>query len=209
LLFLFALLLFTSDLLLNFSLDISDLPEPGEDWTELQRTSEVTPEYDALERSELVFRVKISDDYFVTPQDMEDLYSDTDEIEYREHVLDLESGDHALAQAWTHKNTTNKKAALWVIGRADGFTHAHVAKELFFGKGVDLYVLNWRFNGRCLNRGFIDNPYYISHNPCGDIDVYNEEVGLILDLIGESGPYETVLGYAHSTGAPILLNYII
>lgn len=102
-------------------------------------------------------------------------------------------------KSWTHKKTNNKKAALWLIGRGDGFNHPHVAKELFFGKGMDLYVLNWCFNGRCLNC------YYNSHNPCGDIDVYNEEVALILDLIRESGPYETVLGYAHSTGASILL----
>jgi alpha-beta hydrolase superfamily lysophospholipase len=194
---------------MKFSLSLSDLPEPGAPWLELKRTSEATPEYSALIGSELVFRVKVSDDFFVTPQDMKELYADTDEIEYREHVLDLKNGDHALAQAWRHKNSTNKKAALWVIGRGDGFTHAHVAKELFLGKGVDLYVVNWRNNGRNLNRGFIDNPHHNSHNPVGDVDVYNEEVGLTMDLIKDSGPYETVLGYAHSTGGAILLNYVI
>jgi alpha-beta hydrolase superfamily lysophospholipase len=61
-----------------------------------------------------------------------------------------------------------------------------------------------------------------SHNKYGDFNCYNDQVAQALQLIqqqtkdsgaegeGSSTPYyKTLLGYAHSTGGPVLLNYLM
>ena len=62
-------------------------------------------------------------------------------------------GTLAMAQVWMHKNANATQAALWVIRRTDGFQHSHVVRELLLDQGMDLFVLNWRYNGMNILRG--------------------------------------------------------
>ena len=93
--------------------------------------------------------------------------------------------------------------------------HPHVVERLFFGPAsafkMDLYVVNWRLNGLSAQRGWLTDGWYTSHNAYSDYNVYNEEVQAAIDLMIPSGGgnYNKVLGYGHSNGAPILLNYLV
>jgi hypothetical protein len=65
-------------------------------------------------------------------------------------------------------------------------------------------------NGLCPKSGWVADPHYNSHNPPGNFDTYNADIGDSLKHIQQSTQdYEKVLGYAHSTGAPIMLNFIM
>lgn len=137
-------------------------------------------------------------------------------------------GAKALLQCWRDVRggrDRRRKAVLWVLGRNDCFMHPHVAAALFFAHGYDLYVLNYRMNGQCRKRGWVFDAHFNSHVPGGTFDVYVGDIRNALsemmattpaaatdhhkDPPGSGGGYEMVIGYAHSTGAPILLNYLM
>ena len=87
--------------------------------------------------------------------------------------------------------------------------HPHVAQALFWNHGYDLYVLNYKMNGKCRKKGWVEDAHYISHNYTGNFDIYNDDIQQALDIIHGYKTYTKTLGYAHSTGAPILLNYLM
>jgi alpha-beta hydrolase superfamily lysophospholipase len=87
--------------------------------------------------------------------------------------------------------------------------HPHVAQKLFWDNGFDLYVLNYKMNGHCRKQGWVKDAHYNSHNKYGDFNVYNNDISQALDIISAYRAYDELLGYAHSTGGPILLNYIM
>ena len=87
--------------------------------------------------------------------------------------------------------------------------HPHVAQALFWDHGYDLYVLNYKMNGKCRKKGWVENAHFVSHNYTGNFDVYDDDIQQALRLIQGYKDYGKVLGYAHSTGAPILLNYLM
>jgi alpha-beta hydrolase superfamily lysophospholipase len=87
--------------------------------------------------------------------------------------------------------------------------HPHVAQKLFWDNGFDLYVLNYKMTGHCRKQGWVKDAHYNSHNKHGDFNVYNHDISQALDKISSYRKYDELLGYAHSTGAPILLNYIM
>lgn len=126
--------------------------------------------------------------------------------------------DNALLQCWNKQSdndnntTTNSKAVLWILGRNDCFMHPHVAKRLFLERGYDLYVLNYKMNGHCRKQGWVHDPHFNSHNKQGSFDVYVNDITKSLQIIAQQHggvAYETMLGYAHSTGGPVLLNYLM
>ena len=85
--------------------------------------------------------------------------------------------------------------------------HPHVATRLFFDNGYDLFVLNYKMNGECRRHGFVNDPHYNSHNFRGSFDAYIHDIDSSLEKISTN--YETLVGYAHSTGGPVLLNYLM
>lgn len=87
--------------------------------------------------------------------------------------------------------------------------HPHVAQKLLFDQGYDVYVLNYKMNGCCRQRGFVDDAHMNSHNNKGNFDVYDEDIRQAIKYIKNQSEYSRFLGYAHSTGGPILLNYLI
>ena len=226
---------FNDDILLQFNLPVEEFPPVGSGYIEYQRSTQVPSDYEETQNAQLVFRIKIEE---MTKKIVEvnDLLAATYNIgstskyagvQYDETVLDLSqtgalehnynSGmDKALVQSWRHVDGTQVQGAvLWLIGRNDCFMHTHVTDKLFFGSDsahkFDVYVLSWRNNGMAaVHRGWLTDAYYWSHNSYGDFDVYHEEVQGALDLmkphVGET--YNKVLGYGHSTGATILLNYV-
>ena len=102
-------------------------------------------------------------------------------------------------------------ALLWLPGRNDAFFHWHMLPMLQ-GCGFDLFVLSYRRVGECMRLGFVSNPMHISHTVSGDFGEYHEEMSAALNFIQGGGAgrrYKRTLGYAHSTGAPILLDYPI
>jgi hypothetical protein len=106
-------------------------------------------------------------------------------------------------------NSTLSYPVLFSSHRNDTFSHPHVVKKLFFENKFDLFVLNYKMNGHCRKHGWVKDAHFNSHNKYGTFDVYINDVEKSLDLISGCRDYGTLLGYAHSTGAPLLLNYVI
>jgi alpha-beta hydrolase superfamily lysophospholipase len=63
--------------------------------------------------------------------------------------------------------------------------------------------------GHCRKQGWVKDAHYDSHNKHGDFNVYNHDISQALDKISAYRVYDELLGYAHSTGAPVLLNCIM
>ena len=128
-----------------------------------------------------------------------------------------ENGDEstALLQYFDHDKLVDKptrsapKAILWIPGRCDGFMHPHVYDRLLKDSGYDLYVLNYRSTSKCLNKGWVSDPGHCSHNKEGDFDIYNRDIELAITEIRKRKSYDLLLGYAHSTGGPVLINYLM
>lgn len=167
-----------------------------------------------IQHAALEFSIMITDcsDRIVSPHDMEIAYSseNNDGYVYSQVILRDESSSsnsHAVLQCWKHPNST--KAVLWILGRNDCFMHPHVARPLFWSQGYDLFVLNYKMNGICRKSGFVADPHFNSHNFKGDFDVYISDIDQALDHILLQREYQVMLGYAHSTGGPVLLNYLM
>jgi alpha-beta hydrolase superfamily lysophospholipase len=171
----------------------------------------------------LSFKLMVTDgsDRVVTPAMMGQMmgtHQHDDGYEYSEVVLkdrkeEDKDGSNALVQCW--KKKSNTRAVLWVLGRNDCFMHPHVARKLFFQNGYDLYVLNYKLNGMCRSRGWVTDAHWNSHVPTGTFDTYLDDVKGALEVMSGGGGgggddgYETLLGYAHSTGGTVLLNYLM
>ena len=206
--------------LMEFLLPVEDLPEPCQEtldqpgaYTKFVRHHADDPDL------ELVFSIKVTENWLVTPEDTAALRGDTEQLAYTEQVLssvDSETPDDmALLQCWKHKEEgACNGAVLWILGRNDCFMHPHVARALFWNpsnseKRYDLYVLNYSMNGCCRRQGWVRDAHLNSHNKYGDFNRYNDQIAQALSIIKGGGDYETVLGYAHSTGGPVLLNYLM
>jgi len=210
------------DLLMEVTIPINELPQPGDGYVQFIRKSETKPEYSVMTEAEILFKVKVTEgsDRVSTKSDLIDSMIDINgTIDYGENVLELSGGDRALLQSWRHTGGQRVDGAvLWLLGRNDCYMHPHVLKDLFLvnneldddeGPRFDVYVLNWRENGLARHRGWVTDAWMTTHNKYGDFDVYLEEVGMSLQLMKELGQYNQTLGYAHSTGVTILLNWII
>lgn len=101
----------------------------------------------------------------------------------------------------------NTKALVWFIGRGDAMFHPHVV-NMFTSFGYDIYTVNYRMNGACRKHGLYTNPLHTSHCASEDFSEYDPEITYILNQVA-AGSYSTVIGYGHSTGAPVMLNYVI
>jgi len=82
--------------------------------------------------------------------------------------------------------------------------HPHVL-QLFLDNDFDLYTLDSRRCGRCIK--YLDDPRMSHHSD--DFDEYFEEFDLALNFMKAQKDYTKVVGYTHSTGAPMLVNYIM
>ncbi|KAG7348161.1 hypothetical protein IV203_016866 [Nitzschia inconspicua] len=202
------------ELLMEFTLDKADLPEPtplkDSSWTQFRKEGMGG----RLSNMVLSFRMMVTraGDQMVDKDTSRAFHQSYDGgYAYSEEVLpDATTGDdtdNALLQCWRHQsNKYPKKAVLWILGRNDVFMHPHVAARLF--QGHDLYVLNYKLNGHTRKRGWVQDAHLVSHNRKGDFNVYKEDIAAALEVL-QGIEYDQVLGYAHSTGAPILLNYLM
>ena len=200
------------DVLMRFSVPVEELPVAGDGWVDFRKQSEVESEVKAMRDCTLHFRICVSDgaDRIVSEEEFRAVHADTEERTYTEEVVDCQDGDHALIQCWRHQEGFGgDKAALWVPGRGDCFMHPHVATELFFANGIDLYVVNYCQIGKCRARGWVSDPFHISHCRSGDFSQYHDEIGGALRLMKEYKEYSAIIGYAHSTGGPVLLDYLM
>lgn len=200
--------------LMEFTLDKSELPAPtplkDSSWTEYRKAGTGG----RLSNMILSFRIMVTKaSARMVNKKTSRAFHQTAEggYAYSEEVLpDATTGDdtdNALLQCWRNQGTdAPKKAVLWILGRNDVFMHPHVAKRLF--PGHDLFVLNYKQNGQTRKRGWVLNAHLVSHNKTGDFDVYKQDIAAALEII-QATEYDQVLGYAHSTGAPILLNYLM
>ena len=221
------------ELLLEFELPVSEFPQATTDtiespgsWTKFKSSAVQTDNVDGEEKEEeepleLTYHLKLvkGTDRVVSEDETSQMLKDSSDMEYTETVIappgTTDAGeDNALLQCWKHKEG-NSAAVLWVLGRNDCFMHPHVAKQLFWdttGKQqkYDLYVLNYSMNGCCRQQGWVTDAHLNSHNKYGNFDVYNDQIESSLKIIQQSvKAYQTVLGYAHSTGGPVLLNYLL
>jgi alpha-beta hydrolase superfamily lysophospholipase len=90
--------------------------------------------------------------------------------------------------------------------------HQHMANKVFFENDYDLYVLNYKMTGQCRKKGWVPDAQFNSHCYSGNFDCYEQDIQQALDFIQSertNDKYDKFLGYAHSTGAPILLNYLM
>jgi alpha-beta hydrolase superfamily lysophospholipase len=97
----------------------------------------------------------------------------------------------------------HQSVVLWIPGRNDVFMHHHVAKTML-AQGFDLCVYNYTTS---LGVTPADRHAFASHVPSGSFDGLLEEMnGVVRDL---QSKYQTIVAYAHSTGATILTNYLL
>jgi hypothetical protein len=214
------------EVLFTLEVKADDLPEPtpvlDSSWKHYCMGEKGKDDDDSspsrIQNTAMEFSLMVTEgsDRLVSEQDMEAIYSggeSNEGYEYSEIVLVDEDeevlGDrHAVLQCWTHADST--KAVLWILGRNDCFMHPHVAKALFWSQGYDLYVLNYKMNGCCRKHGFVQDPHFVSHNPSGNFNTYISNIEQSLERInGNDKDYELLMGYAHSTGGPVLLNYLM
>jgi len=196
--------------ILNFILPRSAITTPyGGEWQNVIATSE----QGRMAGVKLLFRLRLTDmtTKIVSQELLESYLQDTPTHKYTEEILPDETSssdaDNALLQCWRSRAGASQKAVLWVLGRNDCFMHPHVIQTLFFDRGFDVFILNYRMDGACRSRGWVD-PLMNSHCKGGDFDVYFNEIGKAIDIMKEA-KYPITLGYAHSTGGPILLDYLI
>lgn len=182
----------------------SELGPDDADW--LQFTKE-----DKVSKMVFKFRVRIASKPIQSKEDFESIYNDPnlkyEEIELTDDKTKRQE-DSALLQAFRHKKGS-KKAMLWILGRNDGFMHSHVFYRLLNEPKYDLYVLNYRSSARCIRKGWVEQPFFNSHCAAGNHDAYINEISKALKTIQDTKKYDTTIGYAHSTGAPIFLNYLM
>ncbi|KAL3915158.1 MAG: hypothetical protein SGPRY_007350 [Prymnesium sp.] len=152
----------------------------------------------------------------------------------QDHILELEGGERAVVsyclaaqglerlergageeggREAVSDNTYASSAVLWIPGRNDAFFHWHLLPVLW-GAGFDLYILSYRRVGECLRMGFVPNPMHVSHCASGDFGEYHEEITAAVDFLQGGGGndvtrYSRLLCYTHSTGAAILLHYLM
>jgi len=185
----------------------------GEDWKEFVHTPKDTRGVFGVE---FVYKMRLSEctDRTVDKETMAAFLADTETVSYSEEVI--EDGDNditnnAVLQCWRHKGSSDadSKAVLWLPGRNDCFMHPHVAGPLFVEKGYDVYVLNYSAIGMCRKRGFVRNSFYNSHVKGGTFDVYIKQVEGAISIMKSHRTYGKTVGYAHSTGAPVLINFLM
>jgi alpha-beta hydrolase superfamily lysophospholipase len=98
---------------------------------------------------------------------------------------------------------TATSVVLWIPGRNDVFMHPHVAKTML-QEGFDVCVYNYTSS---LGATPADRHAFAGHVPSGTFDGLVKEMdGVVEDL---QSKYTTVVVYAHSTGALILMNYLL
>jgi len=186
----------------------ADFPTVEEGWKEFVYTPE---ESSSVEGVEFVYKIKVTDckDRINEKEDLAKFLTDTATLSYSEEVIEGEiEEDNALLQCWRHKKLSSK-AVFWFIGRSDSFMHPHVADSLWLEKGYDMYVLNYSSNGMCRKRGWCVDADYNAHNRKGDFDLYLSQVDGAIDIMNSYKKYDTMMGYAHSTGATLLINYLM
>ena len=83
--------------------------------------------------------------------------------------------------------------------------HPHVAQQLFWNHGYDLYVLNYKMNGKCRKKGWVNNAHFISHNYTGNFDVYNDDIQAALTVINGYKTYTKTTTAVKDRGVQTLL----
>lgn len=156
----------------------------------------------------LSYRIRIATKRIVSKEDFDHIFNKDPNLTYEHKVLreegSTDSSDWAWLQSFKQKKASTRKAVLWIPGRNDGFMHPHVYYRLLNDSNYDLYVLNYRSTSQCLNRGWVKDPAFCSHNKKGDFDIYISDIERAIDAMEslDGRDYETKLGYAHSTGGP-------
>lgn len=206
------------DELFHCKLPSSDFPAVGEDWKEFVYAPADTA---TVQGAELVYKIRITDckDQISGKDALAKFLVSTKDLSYSEEVVEATfKMDNAVVQCWRHTKKPASKAVLWFLGRNDCFMHPHVAKTLFTDKGYDLYVLNYSSNGMCRKRGWlageidsewVDNAFLNAHNRAGDFDLYFDQIEAAMKIMKSYKDYGKIIGYAHSTGGPVLINYLM
>ena len=102
----------------------------------------------------------------------------------------------------------NKRAILWIPGFNDSF-HNHTFVEGMMNEGYDIWLLDLRRCGAC-RRAFPGGTAPLDYHHASDLREYFEEVHKAMDIIKSREPaYDNIVGYAHSTGGLVLLEYAL
>jgi len=198
-------------LMLDYAIPTTNLPPAGGAWKEFVVGAEAAEKSVNFNDLEFIFKIRVTEctDMISSKEDLLKFCTSGKIIDYSEEVIEGEiEADNALLQCWRQKGSSSS-AVLWVLGRNDCFMHPHVAQELFIDKGYDFYVLNYSCNGLCRKRGWLENSFFNSHDRTGDFDLYLSQMEGSVSIMNSHKNYDKVLGYAHSTGGPLLINYLM
>lgn len=199
-------------LILKTTVSSGDFPAANDGWKEFVIDAKSLNDGQHFEGLEFVFKLRVSEcaDKISSKADLIEFCKSSAEIDYSEkEIITGNEKDNALLQCWRQKGSeSSSKAVLWVLGRNDCFMHPHVAKALFINKGYDIYVLNYSCDGLCRKRGWV-TPHNNSHNYSGNFDAYIKQIEGALAVAKGHKEYSKFVGYAHSTGGPVLVNYLI
>lgn len=142
----------------------------------------------------------------------EDTISSQDQLRTMESCMtevlldNLSHGNKALLRHVQRPG--NKRAMLWIPGFNDSF-HNHVYANALLGNGYDVWILDLRRCGAC-RRAFPGSTNPVDYHHTTDLKEYFEEIEKSVELMKNRTPhYDNIVGYSHSTGAIVMLNYAL
>jgi alpha-beta hydrolase superfamily lysophospholipase len=112
----------------------------------------------------------------------------------------IDKGTYVLESIHRPKN---RSVVLWIPGRNDVFMHPHVA-NVMLDRGFDICIYNYTNSLRTTPDA---SHVFACHVPSGSFDGLTREMDEVVERLHST--YETVVVYAHSTGATILANYLL
>jgi len=158
-----------------------------------------------LKEKDLTIKFKMRRD--TKPVQNEDAYKNMDLKEIKFDVngkVGYETGIQASLKY--HQAESNTKAVMYFPGLVDTFRHPHLL-DLFSSEGFDFYSLDPHGCGRTAK--YLKDPRYAHDVPEQNFDAYIKDIDKTIEFMKKSKDYDSVLVYAHSTGAPIFLNYYL
>lgn len=171
------------------------LPPPSVGWVHHKLEGEHTVVYISIKTS-------LAEDTLSSRGELEAIES----LMVQTPLLNLSHGNKALLR--NLQKPGNTRAILWIPGFNDSF-HNHIFAEEMLENGYDIWILDLRRCGAC-RRTFPGGVEPFDYHHATDLREYFEEIERSMEIMKDRAPvYEAVVGYAHSTGALVMLDYAL
>jgi hypothetical protein len=172
------------------------LPAPSEGWVfhKLEGAHAVT--YISIKTSRAEVAISSAEDLRLIGERMTEV-----------PLENLSHGNKALLRHL--QRPSNDRALLWIPGFNDSF-HNHIFAEEMLQEGYDVWILDLRRCGACRRAFPGDSTGPLDYHRAADLREYFEEIERSLELMKRrAAPYRDIVGYAHSSGGIVMLDYAL